>query len=528
MALYPNLPGIEVSLADGGLILPDDGSTESLLIIAPSAKVGAPTEPKLARQSTDAISNFGAFVDANGVVNPISAAWKAAFEGGARSIYLLALEGADEKAKFLKLHDLFFGILADFSVNNIVLKDVYADKETAVLTSADFTNPDDVENFPNVAGILKYAYALSSGGSHGSTTIEATTSDSFTITTGASTDNVVTIAAGTYNTDELAVAIEDGITTVPALANFKVVVESGKITILGDVAFSIKAGGTALPVIKFTAGASGAKARHEQGVIYVGNFAELLKDYCEDQTINHNTVKGFIGVTAPVSYGLGDVKNYVDTLASINNQYSGHVSVVSGPELGYTVPGKPTLYYANGVVTYAALVTTLSPQSAPTNKQVNGVSAVGYNLSLRQLNALSGNKFVSFRLKNGSVYVTDGVTTAPDLLVGGAVQSSDFTRLSTLRITHAAINLVREVADPFIGEPNGQPQRNALNAAIKSGLEKMKDAGALQDYRFSVVQERGSGVLGQSRVTLQLVPAFETKKIAVDVSLVPLLQSTEE
>lgn len=527
MAQYPNLPGIEVSVRDGGLILPDEGTTESMLLIAPCTKVGAPTEPRLARQSTDVETNFGAYTSANGTVNPIAAAWKAAFEGGNRRTYLLALQGATDKEKFLNLHNLFFGILADFSVDNVVLKDVYADGETTVLTSADFTNPEDVANFPNVAGILKYAYVLESAGSHvAQTTITADTNDSFVINTGS--DQAITLAAGTYTLEELAQEVEDSISGVTGLENFKAIVEGGKIVILGDKAFTYKAGvKDATSDLKFTAGAAGVKGRHEQGPIYVGNFAELLKDYCEDQTINHNTVKGFIGVKSPVSYSLTDIKAYVDALAVANNEYSGHVSVVTGPELAYQVPGKATAYFTNGVVTYAALVTTLAPESATTNKPISGIAGIAYNLSLRQLDALSGNKFVSFRLKNGAIYVTDGVTTAPDLLVGGVVQPSDFTRLSTLRITHAAINLVREVADPFVGEPAGMPQRNALNAAIKSGLEKMKEAGAIQDYRFTVVQERGAGVLGQSRITLQLVPAFETKKIAVDVSLTPLLSSLE-
>lgn len=529
---YPNLPGIEVSMADGGLILPDEGSTESMLIIAPSAKVGAPTEPKLARESTDAVSGFGSYVDTTGVVNAITAAWKAAYDAGNRRTFLLALEGADEKAKFLNLHSLFFGILADFTVDNVVLKEVFADKETPVLAKTDFVNPEDIENFPNVGGVVKYAYTVSSNGSHPtSTSIVATTSDSLIVTTGsgAGTDNPVTIAAGNYGIEELAIEIETGIKAVAALENFRVIVESGKLIILGDVPFSIKSGvKDALVVTKFTAGTTAKKSRHEQGVIFVGNFAELLKDYCEDQTINHNTVKGFLGVTPPTSYSLSDIKAYVDRLAVIENEYSGHVNVVTGPEIGYTLPGKASQYYTNGVVTYAALVTTLNPESATTNKPVTGISGIAYNLSLRQLNALSGNKFVSFRLKNGAVYVTDGVTTAPDLMVGGGMQKSDYTRLSTLRITHAAINLVRQIADPFVGEPANVPQRNALNAAIKSGLEKMREAGAIQDYRFSLVQERGAGVLGQARITLQLVPAFETKKISVNVSLVPLLAASQE
>lgn len=533
---YPNLPGVEVTVNDGGLILPQDGTTESMLIIAPSTKVDVPTEPVLARQSADAVAYFGNYTDSNSVVNPIVAAWKAAFEGGNRTTWLQAVTGqgvsADAKLKdaFLKMHELFFGVLADFTVDNVIIKDYYANVETTPLVAGDFTNPEDIADFPNVAGVMKYAYQLSSTALAYPVSIVSTTADSFVLRQGA-TDTTMTLTAKVYDGttgktfDELAADIEAEIVGTPAYANFKVVVTGSKLTILGDVPFSYKAGtaGDASTALKLTAGAVAVKGRHEQGTLYVGNFAELLKDYCEDQTINHNTVKGFIGTSAPVSNSLTDVKAHVDALVAAQNEYSGHVSVVSGPELAYNIPGKSGVYYTNGVVTYVALVSTLKPESAPTNKAVGGVVGMNYNLSLRQLNALSGAKYVSYRLKNGAITVTDGITTAPDIIVGGLVNKSDYTRLSTLRITHAAVNLVRQVADQFVGEPNGIPQRNALNAAVTAGLNAMKSKGAIVDYRFTIVQETGASVIGQSKVSLILVPAFENRKISVDVSLRPSL-----
>jgi hypothetical protein len=164
-------------------------------------------------------------------------------------------------------------------------------------------------------------------------------------------------------------------------------------------------------------------------------------------------------------------------------------------------------------------VSTLRAESAPTNKSVRGILGVKQPLSLRQLNTLTGKKYVTFRLKGGQVVVTDGVTTAPDYEVGGVTRSSDFTRLSTLRITQAASQLVRDLCDPFIGEPNRMPQYNALNASIKGGLEAMKNQGALQDYRFSVVA-RGT-TLNEAVVTLEIIPAFELRKISINVSLRP-------
>jgi hypothetical protein len=530
---YPNLPGIEVSAQDGGLILPEDGTTESLLIIAPSTATEVPADPTLARQSSDAVTYFGAFTDKNGVVNPITAAWKAAFEGGNRRTYLLAVngEGADAAAKtksaFLKMHNLFFGILADFTIDNIALRDYFADKETTVLTAADFTNPEDVANFPNVGGVLKYGFKVASTALSYPVTIATGTSDSFVLNIG--TDKTVTIGPKVYDGTsgktfaDLAADIKEDLTAAAGLENFNVLIEENKLVILGDTAFTYKVGtaGDATAALKMTADAVAVKTRHDEGTLYVGNFAELLKDYCEDQTINHNTVKGFIGVSAPLSTTLTDIKTAVDAAVALNNEYSGHLSVTAGPELAYSVPGKSGYYYANGAVTYAALVSTLPAQSAPTNKAVSGVAGLAYNLSLRQLNSLSGNKYVSFRFKNGGVYVTDGITTAPDIVIGNQTNKSDYTRLSTLRITHAAINMIRQVSEPFIGEPSGVPQRNALNSALNSGFIGMRSAGAVSDYAFTVTQ--AGSQIGQTKITVQLVPAFENTKISVDVSLRPLL-----
>ena len=93
-----------------------------------------------------------------------------------------------------------------------------------------------------------------------------------------------------------------------------------------------------------------------------------------------------------------------------------------------------------------------------------------------------------------------------------------------MRITQAAIALIRQIADPYIGEPNGMPQRNALNAAIRGGLEGMKAVGAIADYRFTITSTPRQSILGQSMIHLELVPAFEMRKISVDVSLRAMLE----
>lgn len=430
---YPNLPGIEVSLRDGGLILPDDATTETLLIIGPTTQTGTPENPVLIRTKEDLVANKISKNDAEAYVEPVvgvnklAAAWKAAYEGGARQIYLLAVPvtGTDDaayKSYFLGVQKSLFGILEDFPVDNLVVIDGFADKLTTALELA--TDFPEAESMDKVNGIVA--------------------------------------------------KIEGELTT------------------------------------------------------YFGDFAKAVSDYCEMQTLNHNSVVGYIGTTAPADFGLAKVKEHVGKLVAEKKQYSGFLSVVAGPELGYQVPGSVELHYTSGVVTYAALVTNLRPESATTNKPVYGVSAIGYNMSLRQLNDLSGAQYVSFRFKNGQVHVTDGITTAKDVKIGNVTQKSDYIRLSTLRITQAAVALVREIADPYVGEPNGAPQRNALNAAVRGGLEGMKNAGAIADYRFSITATPRQRILGQSVVNLEIVPAFEMRKISVNVSLRATLESTEQ
>ena len=490
MVQYANLPGIEVSIADGGLILPEDASTQSMLIIAPSLKQNAPVEPVLIRQSSDLETyGFGTFV-VDGVVNPIAAAWKAAFEGGCRRIYLMALTGSDEASKFLYLQDAMFGILADFTVDHVVVVGVYADREAVLST------------LPAISEGVRQEYTVQGTSLTFPLTVKAGTNDTIVIK-----ESTLTLAAKSYaSAPDLVAEIKKELDRVGLRVKAEIV--SDKLRLVSEKSFSIGARTNA-------AGLSAGEATKS----IRGNFALLAGQFAENQTLNRAATIAYIGASAPAGNSLAQVKAHVDTLCAINNQYSGYVSVVAGPELGYILPGKSDLYFTNGVVTYAALVSTLRPESAPTNKRVYGVAGIHYNLSLRQLNQLTGNKYVTFRLKNNQVIVTDGITTAPDYYLGGVKMASDFNRLSTLRITQAAAQLVREVTEPFIGEPNRMPQYNSMNATVKGALEAMKNAGALMDYRFTIVA-RG-GTLSEAVITLELVPAFEMRKVSVNISLKP-------
>lgn len=195
-----------------------------------------------------------------------------------------------------------------------------------------------------------------------------------------------------------------------------------------------------------------------------------------------------------------------------------YVNVVFGPEVGLT-SDKVGNYVVPGATAYSALITTLNPEVATTNKTLPSVFGLRYRLSEAQHNQLVGGRYVTFDSKvfssgSGSgtnIVVKDGVTAAR--------ASSDYGRLSTLRIVHASVQLVRRKADPFIGLPNGLAQRNALSAEIQAGLDALKENGVLQRFVFTVFSSAQDRVLGNAFITLELVPQYEVRKFNTSVVL---------
>jgi len=194
-----------------------------------------------------------------------------------------------------------------------------------------------------------------------------------------------------------------------------------------------------------------------------------------------------------------------------------YVSVVFGPEVGLT-SDKIGNYVAPGAIVYGALITTLNPEVATTNKQLTSVYGLRYRLSEAQHNQLIGGRYVTFDTKAFSTTGSTRAITVKDGVTAARV-NSDYGRLSTLRITHTAVQLVRKKADPFIGLPNGLAQRNALSAEIQAGLDALKEKGVLQRFNFTIFSSAADQVLGNAFVTLELVPQYEMKKFNASVVL---------
>ena len=504
MSNYSNLPGVNMTVKDGQLLVSSDKTGNSLLIIA-EAKTNRtlPEEPVYISTEEELKTNFGGFFYL-GELNPIAAEWKAAKEAGVSNIYLLALNGVDLKAKFVNLQDKLFNLMADLSISHIVLSGLHADDVIPALGAADFKGVSDINE---VAGVEVFNTFTAT---EAPATLTVTVPVTLTATVAGTEPAVVTINATKTIEDlipllngEMAKAL--GVVGSEAKITFELV--AGKVVAKSTeaVTFTGAAVLTALALTAIPAVVQG-----------VGNPAVMLAAYAERQSLEVGNCIAYATTSAPANTSLAAIKAHVDGLVARNNQISKYLQVVVGPQVAITVPGSLRTQWVSGVTQYACLVNGLQPQIAPTNQTLPAAHGLRYNFSLRQLNALVGNKYVTFRTKNNRIIVIDGVTTAPDLYVGDEVMKSDFTRLSTLRITNHMVKAIRESCDAFIGMPNEFPVYNSMNTSIKAVIKDAIDKGIIQDARYSITLGNS---LDAATVNMTILPQFELRAIDVTIGL---------
>jgi hypothetical protein len=199
--------------------------------------------------------------------------------------------------------------------------------------------------------------------------------------------------------------------------------------------------------------------------------------------------------------------NLISRDSSTMEEIGRHVVVIAS-EL------KPVNYntdwgYSNGATTFAAAISRMSSFTSPVNKTAYNVAAIRYNPSRAQQLALSnlGVNFVALNFNKIPVFV-EGLTMA--------AATSDYTRISTMRIVTEAALLVRQVCTKFVGEASTLQTRNSMETAITSALRGMQQVGALLDSDFTVSYWPAEN---KAFVDLVLTPAFELKNIEVQVAV---------
>lgn len=259
------------------------------------------------------------------------------------------------------------------------------------------------------------------------------------------------------------------------------------------------------------------------------SWAKKIANKCYEITLNSNPCVGVLGVAPYVGVAgsdgnmtpsqvsthlalsnLVDRDLFVDSFNELDPGETGHYLQVVAVEL------KPLRYnkdyefgYANGAATYAGAISQLVSYSAPTGKALVNVEALRYNPTKTQQLAI---------IDKGVVPVGLTFTRAPAWVDGltFAKSTSDYTRLTTLRIIYDTVQLVRNVSQQFIGEGATLEAKASLETAITRGLLGMQQQGALLASDFVITYQPAEN---KALVDLVLTPAFELRNIEVSVSV---------
>ncbi len=156
----------------------------------------------------------------------------------------------------------------------------------------------------------------------------------------------------------------------------------------------------------------------------------------------------------------------------------------------------------------AGLLSSLSPQSSPTNKVLPGVVELSQRFSYGELQQLVRGRVMVLEQRQG-VRVVRGLTT----------DDGAFTQVTTRRITDFAKAGIRRASNPFIGRLNNQRVRAALQGAIDGFLTTMVGDEALTGYTLEVTATRQDEREGRAIVNAVIQPTFSIDFVAVTMVL---------
>lgn len=169
-------------------------------------------------------------------------------------------------------------------------------------------------------------------------------------------------------------------------------------------------------------------------------------------------------------------------------------------------------YAATAAPTYMAYVSTLDEKDAPTNKVVPWARPT-LNLSPRLVDRLTQVGYVFIYERPKGLVISDAPT--------GARPLSDYRRLTTMRIVKRVIDVFRQRADPFIGRASNSEARQALETSISDGLTRLVSGGYITRFELYIRQTALQRVTGQATAELVIVPAWELRRIQLELSLKP-------
>lgn len=175
------------------------------------------------------------------------------------------------------------------------------------------------------------------------------------------------------------------------------------------------------------------------------------------------------------------------------------------------------LYVSNGVGEYLAMALKLPENVSTTNRPIEGFFAER-DIKRSTLDSLIGKRFLVTTSDPTSGFVIAAGNTAAYLIDNN--RRSDYTFLTTVRITAKTLQGVRNVVRPYIGRALTASQFRAIDADLTVMYNNLvKDGYIDKDYDFALDQTADQKVLGHATLRQSIRPAFELRKIFGETNL---------
>jgi len=259
------------------------------------------------------------------------------------------------------------------------------------------------------------------------------------------------------------------------------------------------------------------------------NFARQFAQHCTYTELKTAPTWGFIGSKRVGAVDLSGVANSVDAFlehdfafyaknnVGRNLMDKDNLPYPIGRNLSITfmqyeeyIDNEDYTYLSNGAAGYAGMVSCLPLDQSSTNQPFN-INDIAFNLTQYQHSRLNSKGIVTLKRSfSQGIVVLDGTTMAP--------ADSVFRRLSASRIVGAVEELIRAVAEPYIGKQNHTANRNALHTAIKAQLDELVGT-LLEEYQFQLVTDTRAERFNYIDIDYELVPIYEIRQVRNRISV---------
>lgn len=170
-------------------------------------------------------------------------------------------------------------------------------------------------------------------------------------------------------------------------------------------------------------------------------------------------------------------------------------------------------YFTNAAPIVAGMLPNTSPADSLINRRIPGLT-IDYRLETKLVDVACGLGLVVAKNEGGIASIADSPTFASP--------TSDYTRLTTVRIVSKISEDLRLAARPYIGKGLSAPRRAALEAALGEVL-KANIAGeptqTITAGTFRIEQTAADKVLGKMKIKVSITPVFELRQIIFSVNL---------